>query len=77
MSKINFEHLRELADTLNMDSELLESFYFACRVKNLTEASMRCYAERISYLMKYGASIGPSSLDQSHASWSAGLFSQP
>lgn len=57
MSKITFKDLPALAESLNMDSELLESFYFSCRVKNLTNATMRCYAERISYLMKYAASI--------------------
>lgn len=58
MSKISFKDLPALADSLNMDSELLESFYFSCRVKNLTDATMKCYAERLAYLMKYAASIG-------------------
>jgi len=58
MSKITFEHLTGIADAHSIDSGLLESFYFSCRVKNLTESSVKCYAERIWYLMKYAALIG-------------------
>jgi integrase/recombinase XerD len=58
MSNITFKELMKLADKLNMDSELLESFSFACRVKNLTQTTLKCYAERLAYLLEYASKIG-------------------
>lgn len=39
------------------NTELLESFDFACKVKNLTPASHKCYAERLTYLVRFADSI--------------------
>ena len=57
MSNITFKELLALADKFNMDSELLESFSFACRVKNLTNTTLKCYAERLAYLLEYASKI--------------------
>jgi integrase/recombinase XerD len=58
MQVLNFKDLFQLADNLNMDSELLESFSFACRIKNLTTATLKCYSERLAYLVRYASSVG-------------------
>jgi hypothetical protein len=52
MSNITFKELLRIAEEMNMESELLESFSFACRVKNLTPSTLKCYAERLAYLLK-------------------------
>ena len=57
MSKVTFKEVIQLAEQLNMNGELLESFNFACRAKNLTPSTLKCYAERLEYLLKYAASI--------------------
>ncbi|MEZ5360608.1 MAG: tyrosine-type recombinase/integrase [Candidatus Zixiibacteriota bacterium] len=57
MSRIGFKELVQLADRNKMAGELLESFYFACRTKNLTTSTLDGYAERLSYLVRYGQEI--------------------
>ncbi len=57
MSNIGFKELVQLADRNKMAGELLESFYFACRTKNLTTSTLNGYAERLSYLVRYGQAI--------------------
>ncbi len=61
----SFKELFRLADELNMESELLESFSFACRIKNLTPATLKCYSERLAYLVRYAASVGKKTEDLS------------
>jgi len=40
------------------DCELLESFYLHCRLKNLRDKTLKCYADRLKYLVKYCQAIG-------------------
>ena len=58
MSKITLNDLPALAEELSMNGELVESFLFACKLKNLTAKSMQGYGERIAYLMKWANSQG-------------------
>ncbi len=51
MSRVTFEYLIGNTKSLTFDHELIESFYLACQVKNLTKTTLRCYAERLSYLV--------------------------
>jgi site-specific recombinase XerD len=53
MPQITLKDLPVLADKLNMGRELLESFLFACKLKNLTAKTLQGYGERIAYLMKW------------------------
>lgn len=46
-----------MGDFHQMNIELLDSFDFACKVKNLTPASHKCYAERLTYLARFADSI--------------------
>lgn len=57
MTNVTFKDLSSLADELHMERELLESFAFACRLKNLSPSTMKCYAERLAYLVRYAASV--------------------
>lgn len=63
MSKITLKDLPGLAEQLNMNRELVESFLFACKLKNLTAKSMQGYGERIAYLMRWATTEGKD-LDQ-------------
>lgn len=58
MANVTFKEICERADHLSMGSELLESFAFACRVRNLTPSTLKCYAERLAYLVKYAEKVG-------------------
>ncbi|MDD4052764.1 MAG: phage integrase N-terminal SAM-like domain-containing protein [candidate division Zixibacteria bacterium] len=58
MSKITLKDLPALAEELSMNGELVESFLFACKLKNLTAKSMQGYGERIAYLMRWAATQG-------------------
>jgi integrase/recombinase XerD len=58
MPKNFVKQLLEFADDLPVGAELIESFIFACKVKNLTQTTLNCYAERLEYLVKYAKSIG-------------------
>ena len=58
MSKITLNDLPALAEELSMNGELVESFLFACRLKNLTPKSMQGYGERIAYLMRWAVKQG-------------------
>lgn len=58
MANVTFKDVCELADSLGMGHELLESFAFACRVKNLTPSTLKCYAERLAYLVEYAKMRG-------------------
>jgi site-specific recombinase XerD len=63
MSKTTLKDLPPLADELGMKGALVESFLFACKLKNLTAKSMQGYGERIAYLMRWAATQGKD-LDQ-------------
>jgi integrase/recombinase XerD len=58
MPKNFIKQLLELADELAVGTELIESFIFGCKVKNLTQTTLNCYAERLAYLVRYATSIG-------------------
>ncbi|SYZ71978.1 putative Tyrosine recombinase XerC [Candidatus Zixiibacteriota bacterium] len=58
MPNITFKELFKIAEEMNMESELLESFSFACRVKNLTPSTLKCYAERLAYLIRFANQSG-------------------
>lgn len=60
MFKFTLNRLPDLADELGMErsKDLLESFFFACRIRNLTQTTMRGYGERLYYLLRYADSIG-------------------
>jgi integrase/recombinase XerD len=57
MTQWSFKDVAEYADTSGVGRELLESFAFACRVKNLTPSTLKCYAERLAYLVTYCANL--------------------
>jgi integrase/recombinase XerD len=57
MSNMTFQLLAKIADELSVNTNLLESFFFGCRIKNLTASTLKCYAERLEYLVRYAASI--------------------
>jgi hypothetical protein len=58
MADITFDRLISLVDSDGHDTECIERFQFACAVKNLTEKTMKGYAERILYLHRYAIEIG-------------------
>lgn len=61
LKPINLSHSRIVprrGSSVMDNTELLESFDFACKVKNLTPASHKCYAERLTYLVRFADSIG-------------------
>lgn len=43
---------------LGMNTSLLQSFEYCCKLKNCTTATLKCYAERMSYLLRYAHGIG-------------------
>ncbi|MBK7092370.1 MAG: phage integrase N-terminal SAM-like domain-containing protein [bacterium] len=55
--KVTFKEVIQLAEQLNMNGSFSESFTFSCRAKNLTQSTLKCYAERLEYLVRYAASI--------------------
>ncbi len=64
MPAITLKQLPAYAEQLGMDNtELLESFFFACKLKNCTPKTLSVYGERLSYLVKWAAPQGKE-LDQ-------------
>lgn len=41
-----------------LGSKLLESFYYHCRLKNLRQKTLQCYADRLAYLVNWCQQIG-------------------
>lgn len=58
MADITFDRLISLVDGYGHNTECIERFQFTCAVKNLTEKTMKGYAERILYLHRYAVEIG-------------------
>ena len=52
MSNVTLKDLPGLAKSLKLNPATVESFLFACKLKNLTTKSLQGYGERISYLMR-------------------------
>ncbi|MFZ1685532.1 MAG: tyrosine-type recombinase/integrase [Candidatus Zixiibacteriota bacterium] len=63
MANVSFKDVCKVAEQMGMGSDLLESFSFACRVKNLTPSTLKCYAERLGYLVEYSGTIKKSMED--------------
>ncbi|MFZ1683375.1 MAG: tyrosine-type recombinase/integrase [Candidatus Zixiibacteriota bacterium] len=55
MSKITLHDLPQLARSLKLNPEPLESFLFACQLKNCTTATLKCYGERLAYIMRWAS----------------------
>lgn len=50
--------LAELAGGSLGGRRLLDSFYFQCRLKNLRPKTLKCYADRLAYLVNWAQHLG-------------------